>query len=248
MQSVDIKVDVDTSQVVKLTENVLRQLPYALNDAITRTAKEAVEAAQREAGAHLQIRKNFLLRRIRVLSYSRVNNLTAVIGVDPRVQGSPLILGFLEEGQSGEKKSGAGEDLAIPLTGSAARPAFPEKVTPKLLYKRLQMEKHVTARGATQWKGKQRTFVIPGVGIFQRVSSSQKSSRRGKAFSAAKGGALEERTSTQLIYAFKPSAHLGTHVRLRDAMIKVIGERFGAIFTHEFTKEILSRAAHLANK
>lgn len=244
MACVDIKVNVDASQVVRLTENVLRQMPYALNDAITRTAKEAVDAAQREASAHLQIRKNFILKRIRVLSYSRTSNLTAVIGVDPHVQGSPLILGFLEEGQSGEKKSVAGEDVAIPLTGSAARPVFPEKVTPKLLYKRLGMEKHVTARGATQWKGKQRTFVIPGVGIFQRVSSSPKGGRRGKAF----GAGIEERTSTQLIYAFKPSAHLGTHVRLRDAMLKVIGERFGAIFTDEFIKEILSRAAHLANK
>jgi len=240
---VDIQVKVDTDAVVKVTTEVLRQLPYALNDAITRTAKEAVTAAQRELADRLQIRKHFLLGRIRILSYSRVGNLTAVIGVDTRVQGSPLILGFLEEGQSGEKKSSTGEDVAIPLTGSAARPSFPEKVTPKLLYKRLQMEKHTTARGATQWKGKQRTFVIPGVGIFQRVSSSPKTRRRGKSF-----GGVDERTSTALIYKFKPSAHLGTHVRLRDAMIKVIGERFAPIFAEEFNKELLARASHLANK
>lgn len=230
----DIKVTVDADSVVKLTAEVLRQLPYALNNALSRTAKEAAQAAQHEASEHLQIRKNFILKRIRVLTYSRVGNLTAVIGVDPLVQGSPLLLGFLEEGQSGEKTGTTGQGVAIPLTGEAARPAFADSVVPKLLYKRLQMEKHVTARGAVQWKGKQRTFVIPGVGIFQRIASQKSGS---------------DQSSTALIYAFKPSARLGPHVRLREAMLKVIGERFAPIFREEFIKELSARAAHLmANK
>ncbi|HLW82556.1 MAG TPA: hypothetical protein VKS20_11010 [Candidatus Acidoferrales bacterium] len=79
----EIKATVDVSSAVQLTAEVLRQLPYAMNSAITRTAQEAAAAAQREASEHLQIRKNFILRRIRVLQFSRTSNLTAVIGVDP---------------------------------------------------------------------------------------------------------------------------------------------------------------------
>ena len=51
--------------------------------------------------------------------------------------------------------------------------------------------------------------------------------------------------STVLIYSFKPSAKIAPHTRIREAMLKVIGERFDAIFTEEFTKEVLKKAASL---
>lgn len=243
-----IDVMVDTSSVVRLASEVLRQVPYAANSAITRTAQEAAEAAQRNASEKLQIRKNFLLRRIRILHYSRASNLTAVIGVDTNVQGSPLIIGLLEEGQGGEKKGATGAGVAVPITGSPARPSFPQSVAPKLFYQRLAMEKHVTERGAIQWKGKQRTFVIPGVGIFQRVGRKQKSSRRGKAFVAAAGRALDEATQSVLIYKFKDAARLGEHVELRKTMIDTIEKRFAAIFNEELAKELRARAVHLSQK
>src|SRR6266404_4711912 len=52
--SMKISVDIDTEQVIRLTAAVLRQLPYAANNAITRTAKEAVDAGQKEVAADLQ--------------------------------------------------------------------------------------------------------------------------------------------------------------------------------------------------
>jgi uncharacterized protein (DUF302 family) len=41
----DIRIEIDTDSAAKLATNVLRQLPYAANSAITRTAKEAAESA-----------------------------------------------------------------------------------------------------------------------------------------------------------------------------------------------------------
>lgn len=211
-----ISVDVDVEQVVKLTAAVLRQLPYATNNAITRTAKEAVIAGQNEVAGDLQIRKRFILNRIKILQYSRVSNLTAIIGVDTKVQGAPLLLGFLEEG--GVKAPNAGPEIAVPLTGEAARPSFPESVATALRYTNLRFENR---------KGRKKTFLIPNVGIFQRV------------------GAGEQDGSTVLIYSFKPNAKIAPHIHLRDAMLKVIGARFAPIFTEEFTKEILRKAASL---
>jgi hypothetical protein len=208
-----IKVEIDSSQVVKLTDAVLRQLPYATNNAITRTAKEAVDAGQKEIAADLQLRKGFILNRIRILQYSRVGNLTAVIGVDERVQGAPLILGFLEEG--GTKEPIHGPSLAIPLTGEAPRPTFPDPVKTSLRYKNLRFQDR---------KGRSKTFLIPGVGIFQRVAAG------------------DSPDATVLIYSFKPSAKLAPHIKLREAMLQVIGERFSPIFSEEFTKEILQKA------
>lgn len=208
-----ISVDIDAEAVVKLTAAVLRQLPYAANNAITRTAKEAVAAGQKEISADLQVRKKFILNRIRILQYSKVNNLTAIIGVDTKVQGAPLILGFLEEG--GTKEPTRGPDIAIPLTGEAPRPEFPDPVVTSLRYTNLRFDNR---------KGRKKTFLIPNVGIFQRVAAG------------------DSPDATVLIYSFKPSAKLPQHIRLRAAMLKVIGERFSPIFSEEFTKEILKRA------
>jgi hypothetical protein len=209
----NIKVDIDMESVVRLTAAVLRQLPYAANNAITRTAKEAVDAGQKEITADLQVRKKFILNRIKILQYSKVNNLTAIIGIDTKVQGAPLILGFLEEG--GTKEPTKGPDIAIPLTGEAPRPSFPQSVATSLRYTNLRFENR---------KGRKKTFLIPNVGIFQRVAA---------------GDAPD---ATVLIYSFKPSAKLPQHIHLRATMLKVIGERFGPIFTEEFTKEILKKA------
>jgi hypothetical protein len=208
-----ISVDVDVEEVVKLTAAVLRQLPYATNNAITRTAKEAVDAGQKEVAGDLQLRKKFLLNRIRILQYSKVGNLTAIIGIDTNVQGAPLILGFLEEG--GTKEPIHGPDIAIPLTGEAARPSFPQSVATALRYTNLRFDNR---------KGRKRTFIIPNVGIFQRVAAG------------------DSPDATLLIYSFQPSAKLPQHIHLRNALLKVIGERFNAIFSEEFTKEILKKA------
>jgi hypothetical protein len=216
---------VDVEGVVQLTAAVLRQLPYATNNALTRTAKEAVDAGQKEVAADLQIRKRFILQRIKILQYSTVNNLTAIVGVDQKVLGSPLILGFLETG--GEKVPTKGQELAIPLTGEAPRPTFPQPVKPSLAYPALQFQNR---------RGRQRTFIIPGVGIFQRVQSYAGRVLRGL------GRTGEGLDNTVLIYSFQPSAKLPPHMQLRKAMIAVIGARFSPIFTEEFTKEILNRA------
>jgi hypothetical protein len=210
---VNIKTEVDVSGIVKLTATVLRQLPYAANNAITRTAKEAVDAGQKEVTADLQLRKRFILNRIKILQYSKVGNLTAIIGVDTKVQGAPLILGFLEEG--GTKEPTKGPEIAIPLTGEAPRPTFPQSVATALRYTNLRFENR---------KGRKKTFLIPNIGIFQRVAA---------------GNAPD---ATTLIYSFQPSAKLPQHIHLKNAMLKVIGERFGPIFSEEFTKEILTKA------
>jgi len=213
----NIRIDIDAEAVVKLTANVLRQLPYATNSAITRTAKEAVDAGRKELATDLQVRKKFILGRVKILQYSKVGNLTAIIGIDNKVQGAPLILSFLEEG--GTKEPTRGSEIAIPLTGEAPRPSFPDPVVTSLRYTNLRFDNR---------KGRKKTFLIPNVGIFQRVAAG------------------DSPDATVLIYSFKPSAKLPQHLQLRNAMLKVIGERFGPIFSEEFTKEILKRAERMA--
>jgi hypothetical protein len=205
-------VDVDISQVVKLTEKVLRKLPYVLNDSITEVAKVVVEAEREQLARDFTIRKNFLTGRFKVLQYSRTSDLTAIVGIDSRVQGSPLLLGFFEEG--GEKLPTAGPELAIPLTGEAARPSFASLIPTSLMYKNLQISMKVKGRTAI-FPGLQNTYLVQGVGVFQRDGKS-----------------------SELIYSFKRSAPLRPRTHMIELAQIVIRDSFAKIFNRNFVEEI----------
>jgi hypothetical protein len=205
-------VDVDISQVVKLTEKVLRKLPYVLNDSITEVAKLVVEAEREQLARDFTIRKNFLTGRFKILQYSRTSDLTAIVGIDNNVQGSPLLLGFFEEG--GTKEPTTGPDLAIPLTGEAARPSFASLIPTALLYKNLQISMKVQGHTAI-FPGLQNTYLVAGVGVFQRDGKN-----------------------SELIYSFKPSVHLRPRTHMIELAKTVINESFARIFNKNFVEEI----------
>lgn len=208
-----INLDVDISSAVKLTEKVLKKLPYVLNDSITDTAKLVVAAEQDQLRKDFTIRKNFLTGRFRVLQYSRVSNLTAIIGIDNNVQGAPLLLGFFEQG--GEKTPIGGPEIAIPLTGEAARPTFQSLVPTALLYKNLKIGVKVQGKTAI-FPGLQNTYLVEGVGVFQRSGNS-----------------------SLLIYSFKQSAPLHPRTHMIALANEVISSSFARIFNKNFVEEIL---------
>ncbi|MGH9685275.1 MAG: hypothetical protein ACRD4S_16895 [Candidatus Acidiferrales bacterium] len=221
-----IKTEINIDLALKVAATLLRQLPYATNNAITRTAKEAVDAGKQELAKDFTIRKTFILSRVRILQYSRVGNLTCVLGIDKRVQGSPLLLGFFEEGGTKEPTRGSG--IAIPITGGPARPEFSDKLKASLSYPNLKL---------TGGKGKKKTFVIPNVGVFERIAPG------GRVWdSALHKSVTTDRSATAMVYAFKPNAPLKSRMNLLGVMRAVIASRFNAIFAEEFTREILRRA------
>lgn len=213
----DIKLDIDISQVVKLTEKVIRKLPYVLNDTITDTAKLVVAAEQDQLRKDFTIRNNFLTGRFRILQYSRVSNLTAIVGIDANVQGAPLLLGFFEEG--GEKLPAAGPEIAIPITGEAARLTFAQSVPTALLYKNLKIGVKVQGKTAI-FPGLQNTYLVEGVGVFQRTGNS-----------------------SELIYSFKQSAPLHKRTHMIELAHTVIHDSFARIFNKNFVEEILGSKA-----
>jgi hypothetical protein len=226
-----IKVEIDTTLALKVAQNVLRQLPYAMNNAVTKTAQAAVAVGREEVQTHFTLRKNFVKSRVRVLTYSRVGNLTATIGIDPYVQGSPLLLGFFEEGESGSKEPMHGSGIAIPATGGPARPSFEEPVLTSFRYTNLRI---------VERRGRKQTFVIPGVGVFERIGSG------GRVWDkSAKRMVTEDTNETQIVYLFRPAAPLRSRMELRAKMAAEIRRAFPTIFSEEFEKEIMRRTARL---
>lgn len=204
-----VRTEIDISVVLKVFATVLKKISFATNNALTRVAKEMRDEGQKEIAADFTIRKRFILTRLKILQYSKVSDLTAIVGIDAKVQGSPLLLGMFEEG--GTKEPAHGSELAVPITGSPARPSFQDQVPTALRYSRLQF---------VAGKGKKKTFIVPGVGIFERI---------------APGNSPD---ATVLIYKFESSAPLKKHMNLIAVMVEVVNARFNVIFWEEFDKEI----------
>jgi hypothetical protein len=203
---------------LKVTAQAIRKIPYATNNALTAVAKEMVTAGKRELESDFKIRKSgkqSITNRLQILQYSKTSDLTTIVGINPDVQGSPILLGFFEEGGTKEPQFGPG--IAIPITGSPARANFSDSVESALLYTKLQLQLAATGN---RIEGLQQTYEVPGVGIFQRV---------------APGNAPD---ATVLIYKFQSSAPLPKHMNLIAAMSEVVKLRFNDLFWLEYEKEV----------
>jgi hypothetical protein len=229
-----IKTNVDISGALALTDLILRKVPYATNNALTRTAKELVEVEKDELNAEFQIRKQFILNRVKIIKYSRVDSLYTIVAVDKNVQGGDLLLTMFEEG--GEKTPDKGSEIAVPITGEAARPTFAQTVRPSLLYKALNIQKHTTALGKIQYKGDRRTFVIAGVGIFQRESNRQ---RRARSKGSVSG---RNESGATMIYSFKKGVPLRAQMHFVKTARAFVSSRFSEVWREEFVKELGGRA------
>lgn len=230
-----IKTELDISGALALIDLIVRKIPYATNNALTRTAKELVQVEKDELKTEFQIRKQFILNRVQITKFARPDDLWTRVAINQNVQGGELLLTMFEEG--GAKLPQLGSELAVPLTGGAARPSFPQTVRPSLLYKALNIQKHVTALGKIQYKGDRRTFVIPGVGIFQRNSGRKGNSRakRGSASGRDESGAT-------LIYSFKHDVPLRAQMHFVRTAREFVMERFSIVWREEFVKELAGRA------
>lgn len=219
----EIKIATDTSEVQRTLAKLEKKFPYIMNDSITEVAKLVVSAERFELRRDFTVRKTFLENRFQILQYSRATTLTAIVGVNANVQGSPLLLGFFEEG--GEKLPSRGPDLAVPITGQPERPSFGSPIAMSLQYKRLQI---------TGGKGRKKTFVIPGIGVFQRLAPGGRvwdpTSRKMKTIN---------HSSVQILYAFKSQAPLHQRTHMIELAVTVVNDAFPRIFQKNFVEEMM---------
>ena len=225
----------DISGALKLTDLILRKVPFATNNALTRTARELVQVEREALKTEFQVRKQFILNRVQITKFSTAGSLWTIVAINRNVQGGELLLTMFEEG--GEKMPQLGSELAVPLTGSAARPSFSQTVRPSLLYKSLNMQKTVTALGKIQYKGDRRTFVIPGVGVFQRLSARAQATRAKKGQSSGRN-----ESGATLIYSFKRNVPLRAQMHFVRTAREFVMSRFKEVWIEEFVKEMEGKA------
>lgn len=137
-----------------LTASVVRKIDQAGAKALSQTVLQVQKAERIELHKRFTIRRStFMDRRIKVMKFAKPNSLTAIIGIDDKVQGSALILGMFEDG--GQKQPMQGNRVAVPITGTKARRAFKNRVNA------YRMDKLGLKKKGGQVQGAKRTFIVP---------------------------------------------------------------------------------------
>lgn len=161
----NIKLRVDNSQLLLRLRNGEKRLAYAVVNAINRTAEDIQAAERQRVRSEFVLRKpEFVLRQAAIIKpFASVGQgrLFAEISVGQKPR---LLLGEFEEG--GERLPFKGKSVAVPVIGGA-RASKSASVPEELFIQRLRFKRG--RKGArTIWRGLLGTYLVPGVGIFQR--------------------------------------------------------------------------------
>lgn len=196
----------------QLTE---KNIAYVAVNAVNKTALQVQEQQRKNVKSRFTLRKpDFVLRQAAIVKpFASVGQGRpyAEVAVGQRDR---LLLSEFEHG--GTRKPFVGRNVAVPLTGSAARPGFAAPVDgsmrmtalgfqPTLTGSQRQQQRSIkgssrketnamrkdfarAVAGKQVWKGRQHTYLIPGLGVFQRTGPKKRDSR--------------------LVYKFKPNPQL----------------------------------------
>jgi hypothetical protein len=232
-----VNIKVDTSLLDKNAKRYAKNLAFSTAQALNDTAKVAQSRIRANVHTRFHVRKaQFVDRSIKIFAFANAgaNRPYAEIGVDNKPR---FILSLFEEG--GARLPFVGKNVAVPITGQAARPSLDSNVRADLQFQSLNFRKSkttVTARGREVlkarrasgnrkrklsgdyliWRGNQRTFILPQTrraplgGVFQRVGPGKDDIR--------------------LIYSFK------SNVRLKAALdfVSTSEQAFSDVFQESF--------------
>jgi hypothetical protein len=182
--AVALQCEVRSAEVLLLLRNGEKRMAYAVVNSLNDTAKLVQRAErQRVLGSLTVRRRDFIERQIAVIKpFASVAQaryqVRIAVGEKRR-----LLLSEFEAG--GTREPFVGRNVAIPVTGSPARPSQAASVPESLFVKALQLRRRGGKRGRGPIVGLLETYIVPGVGIFQRQGER-----------------------SVLLYAFKPSVRI----------------------------------------
>lgn len=164
-----IQIRTNAAEVNRWMAGRIKKVNQAAKAALSKTVLQVQHQERIELNRQFTIRKAaFMRNRIKIFKFPKAtpDGLVAVIGINSKVRGSPLLLSQFEDG--GRKSPVQGSRVAIPLTGGKARPAFRKGVPPSYRLNRLGFKPN---KGGIP-VGKHRTFILPTkrgeYAVFQR--------------------------------------------------------------------------------
>jgi hypothetical protein len=227
-----IDVTIDTAELVGRLNNGQRRLAYAAVNAINNTVLRIQKAEQVKVEQEFTVRrKDFMRREAAIIKpFASVKQGRAFAEVAVGQKRRLLLSGFERGADRGPFTPGA-KNLAIPVKGSPARPRFASQVPENLTFSRLRFRKTrvigTTAKGRAKrtrrrtsgiWYGEQGTYLIPGIGVFQRKGADR---------------------ARRLLYGFKKSVKLKPRLHFVDTAEKEADKWFH----EEMEREVVNAIA-----
>jgi len=166
-----IDVKFDQSKLKARTLREAKRLAFNTAQALNETIKEIQIAERINLERKFTLRRStFMHRLIKIFHFAsaRKGRAFAEIGIDNKKR---VLLSQFEKG--GVKKPVKGATVAVPITGEAARPRFAESVVERFAFRRLRLRKRKT-KGGARFAGRLGTYIVPGVGVFHRVTQGVK--------------------------------------------------------------------------
>jgi hypothetical protein len=181
---VRINVNIDNTRLLSRMRNAEKRMAFAVVNAINSTALKIQEAEKARVLEDFTVRKKeFVLRQAAIIKpFASVGKAIpyAEIAVG---QKDRLLLSQFEIG--GERKPFKGKRVAVPIIGHAARPVFSQPVPKALQFTQLHFtltrpkgvepaepgkrrRRTKKSKGEAVRFGAQDTYLIPGIGVFQR--------------------------------------------------------------------------------
>ncbi|WVR18326.1 hypothetical protein y223_00046 [Bordetella phage PY223] len=164
-----VKITTNAADVNRWLSGNVKKMNQAAKAALSKTVLQVQHAERIELNRMFTVRKAaFMRNRVKIFKFPKAtpDGLVAVIGINDKVRGSPLLLATFEDG--GKKSPVQGSRVAIPITGGKARPAFRKSVPPSMRIDRLNFQKN---KGGIPI-GVKRTFILPTkrgeYAVFQR--------------------------------------------------------------------------------
>ena len=162
-----IRTTVTTTDLQRLVQREERRIAFDLVESLNLAAKGVQAAERRKIRAAMKVRSEaFTMRQVKLTQFASVRGgkAEAIIGIDPKPRS---ILAALEEGGERPNLTAGGKPMAIPVAGTLARPTRDRRAK---LFSALNFQR---ANNGATLVGKNKTYLIPGVGVFQRVKGSR---------------------------------------------------------------------------
>lgn len=222
-----VKTEIDIAPALRAIGAVTKQIDFATANALNDTAFEFRDAERKGISERMTVRREFVVQGIQVPREGRARRDHLVAEVE--VEAKRDFLAKFEKG--GTKRPRDGHSLAVPEDARPSpRELIPKRLRPRALQvadgpaQTISFRKNGTIRrGKVRQKGQGlfRTFLIEGMGIFQRVG---------------RGGG----SSVRLLYAFTPQAQIDPELRFFETARDVFDRSFSKHFQRRFLEALRS--------
>ena len=208
-----LDVEFDSRDTERFLGSLAKQTPFALSVAINDTLKDAQKVQRTHQRRVFTVRRpQFVDRSVKIRPFATKRTLEGTMAIDPPGgQKRADILAKFERG--GQKRARDGRHLAIPIDVKRTKAG--------VVSRRNRPKGFNFKRVGRSIRGERRTFIIPGVGIFQRVGRRKNSRIR-------------------LLYAFKTQVPIDRRLDFIANAERVVQRMFDKNFDRAFDRAVVT--------